>query len=95
MRTLVSTGLRSTAFKGVFTGGFFPWGFLSGGFYPVTLDRYGTIKWRNRDLRVCFMFLISVGEVKNLWDVLLGWKVLARYRKGELIHLSLIILGAN
>ena len=36
LRTLVSTGSRSTAFKGIFSGGFFPGGFLSRGFYPGT-----------------------------------------------------------
>ena len=36
MRTLVSTGSRSTAFKEIFPGGFFPGGFLSGELYPVT-----------------------------------------------------------
>ena len=40
LRTLVSTGSRSTVFKGIFWGEFFPGGFLSGGFYPVTLPTH-------------------------------------------------------
>ena len=40
LRTLVSTGSRSTAFKGIFSGGFFPGGFLSGGILSGYRVRY-------------------------------------------------------
>ena len=40
LRTLVSTGSRSTAFKGIFSGGFFP-----GEFYPGTKSNASVVQY--------------------------------------------------
>ena len=35
--------------------------------------------WRNRDWKVCFIFLILDEKVDTMWEGLLGWRVMARF----------------
>ena len=53
LSTLVSTGSCSTAFKEIYSGRFFPGGFLSGGFYPfTTTDLFYDVKSKKFTVRV-------------------------------------------
>ena len=36
-------------------------------------------RWKNRDGKMCFMFLKSEEEVTTVREGLLGWRVLARF----------------